>query len=567
MVNQKKTYRPLPVGVDSFEKLMEGGYYYVDKTLLIKELLDMKGEVNLFTRPRRFGKTLNMTMLRSFFERPETEAKAERQKQLFAGLAISEAGEQYTAQLGQYPVIFLTLKSGKQNTWELAYSALLDEIEREFDRHSSVLKSDRLSEVERERYLRIWNRRGTQEDYQKSLQFLSVCLEKVYDRKTVILIDEYDVPLENAYFRGFYDEIIGFLRSLFESALKTNESLELAVMTGCLRISKESIFTGLNNLKIISIRNNLYAEHFGFTQAEVDKMLEHYGCTESREEAREWYDGYLFGDVEVYNPWSMINYVEQKYHNPEGFAAPYWSNTSGNAIVRSLIEKADGTVREEIERLIAGGTIEKPVHEDITYGEIDNTMDNLWNFLFFTGYLTKVSERKEGRTIYARMRIPNEEVTFIYETHIRGWFDEKIQGANLNPLYEATLRGDTAAMELEIGKMLMESISYLDGREAFYHGFLAGLYKGMQPYLLESNREEGNGRPDLLLRHPSIRGAAIVFELKAAKEPMLLDKSCGEALEQIERQRYKEGAAARGYQKILAYGISFYGKDCVVKSL
>ena len=560
-----REYKPLPIGVDSFEDMRTNGYYYVDKTLLIRELLDMQGKVNLFTRPRRFGKTLAMTMMRSFFEIPADEEAGKKQRELFEGLSILEAGETYTAQMGQYPVVFLTLKSGKQNTWELSRASLYYEIEREFSRHSAVLQSPKLDEGSKAQYLRILQKERRMEDYLQSLQFLSACLENVYGKKAIILIDEYDVPLENAYFRGFYDEMVGFIRGLFESALKTNESLNFAVLTGCLRISKESIFTGLNNLEIISIRNVLYAEHFGFTQGEVDDLLAFYGLEEQRGEVKQWYDGYLFGNTEVYNPWSLINYVKQKYHDPGVFAAPYWANTSGNAIVRSLIEKADLSVKGEIEALIAGGTIEKPVHEDITYGEMDSSMDNLWNFLYFTGYLTKVSERKEGRTIYVTMRVPNEEVISIYETHIRGWFAEKVGEADLKPLFAATLAGDAETMEREIGRMLRVSISYMDSREAFYHGFLTGLYQGMGDYLVESNREAGDGRPDLVIRDVSIRGQAVVLELKAAADPFSLEASSEEALRQIGDRGYREGLEAQGYQNIMAYGISFYRKYCVVK--
>lgn len=420
-------YKPLPIGVDNFKVLIEKDYYHVDKTFLIKDLLDLQGKVTLFTRPRRFGKTLNMSMLRYFFEMPENEAEMERQRRLFQGLAIMEAGEKVTARMGQNPVIFLTLKSGKQPSWELAHSTLCGEIRREYSRHSDVLLSAKLPPEHKERFLQMLQKEGTEADYHNSLQFLSECLERAYERKAVILIDEYDIPLENSYFRGFYDEMAGFLRSLFKAALKANESLEFAVISGSLLISKESIFTGLDDLKVISIRNTSYAKHFGFTQEEVDEILSFYGCMDSRDEVKAWYGGYLFGDVEVYNPWSVMNHVKQRYHAPNSFAVPYWFNTSGNASVRTLIENEDAEVRGEIETLIGGGTIEKPVHEDITYNEIHSAVYHLWNVLYFTGCLTKVSERKEGENaILLTLRIPNAEVKCIYEDHICAWFDELV---------------------------------------------------------------------------------------------------------------------------------------------
>ncbi|WP_130862494.1 AAA family ATPase [Bacilliculturomica massiliensis] len=567
MAENRSKVRPLPIGVDSFEDLITNGYYYVDKTGLIKDLLDLGGKVNLFTRPRRFGKTLNMTMLRSFFEIPKDESAAEKQRELFSGLNIARAGETYTAQMGRYPVIFLTLKSGKQNSWELARASLYNEIEKEFGRHSGVVLSSELDEASREQYRRIMQKERREEDYLQSLQFLSACLESAYGSKTIILIDEYDVPLESAYAEGYYKEMADFIRSLFESALKSNESLAFAALTGCLRITKESIFTGLNNLEIFSVASYGYAEHFGFTPKEVEEALRFYGKEAYFPEVKEWYDGYLFGDTEVYNPWSVVNHLKQMTIKEDIRPKAYWANTSGNTIVRTLIEKADAGVRAEIEELMAGGAVEKPVHEDITYDEVDKDINNLWNFLYFTGYLTKESERRdEEDTVYATLRVPNREVRTIYKDHIQNWFEsELLEQSGVKKLYAATLSGDAGTMEGEIGGLLRRSISYMDSREAFYHGVIMGLYSNLAGYTMESNREWGDGRPDLVLLPESIRETAIILELKWTEDPLKLEARCDEAVTQIREKNYCRDLALRGYAQVIAYGIAFYRKDCVVK--
>ncbi len=552
---------PLPIGIDNFEKVVKGGYYFVDKTMFIRELLDMKGEVNLFTRPRRFGKTLNMSMLRYFFENGEMD-----NKELFRGLKIMDAGEEYLAHMGKYPVISISLKSMKQYSYELAFDMLKKAVREEYKRHwDEVMGSARVGVTEKERYRRLRELEGTESDYADSLKFLSECLYTCTGQRTIILIDEYDVPLENAYFSGFYERMVALIRSLFESALKTNDNLEFAVVTGCLRISKESIFTGLNNLKVISITSQTYAEHFGFTQEEVEQMLRDYGLEENVETVRKWYDGYRFGNAEVYNPWSVINYVDSCYKDKHAFAKPYWSNTSSNSIVRNLVEHADISVKQEIEALIEGGTIEKPIHEDITYDDMDSTEDNLWNFLFFTGYLKKISERQEGETIYMEMAIPNSEVRYVYKNAVLRWFEEKTKKKELTPLYESMLNGDAEKMAEILSENLMETISFYDYQESYYHGFLAGMLKNIGNYIVQSNRESGNGRPDILVRYPSVRGKAIIIEIKVAKTYQDLEEKCDEALRQIEEQKYEEALRQEGYQDILKYGVAFYRKECMVK--
>ena len=385
------------------------------------------------------------------------------------------------------------------------------------------------------------------------------------NQKTILTFNR-----KNAYFGGFYDRMVSQIRSLFESALKTNDYLEFAVVTSCLRISKESIFTGLNNLKVESITSLNYAEHFGFTPEEVEQMLRDYGLEGNLETVRKWYDGYRFGDAEVYNPWSVINYADSCYKDKNAFAMPYWSNTSSNSIVRDLVEHADLSVKQEIEGLIEGGTIEKPIHEDITYDDMHSTQDNLWNFLFFTGYLKKISQRQEGETIYMEMAIPNSEVRYIYKNAVLRWFEEKVEKKTekkeLTSLYESLLNGNTEKMGEILSENLMETISFYDYQESYYHGFLAGLLRPMGNYIVQSNRESGKGRPDILVRYPSVRGKAVILEIKAAKTYQELEKKCDEALRQIEEQKYEEGLRREGYKDILKYGVAFYKKECMVKA-
>ncbi|MDE6251057.1 MAG: ATP-binding protein [Lachnospiraceae bacterium] len=560
-------YKPLPIGVDNFEKLITRGYYYIDKTLLIREILDKKADVNLFTRPRRFGKTLNMSMLQYFFE-DATEYNGEKKdnRYLFDGLKIMNAGEKYLNYMGKYPVISLSLKAAKQPDFEMAYAMLARQIAEEYKRHYFILQGDML-QPDRERYEKIVAETAQKKDFADSLKFLSQCMEKYYGRKVIILIDEYDVPLENAYERNFYPEMTDFIRSLFESALKTNSSLEFAVITGCLRISKESIFTGMNNLKIISILNEQYDEYFGFTEKEVMKMCEDYRMPQKYDIIREWYNGYVFGNVNVYNPWSLIQFVDDLQSSIDRYPSSYWANTSSNSIVRKLIELADEEIKGEIEGLIEGRTLIKPIHEDITYDEVYRTMDNLWNFMFFTGYFRKVRAWMDEGTKqqYVELAIPNEEVRYIFRNKVLTWFHEKVDETDRTGLFTAIINKDVQKMEEELSDMLLETISFNDAYESFYHGFIAGVLTGMKGYIVKSNREGGRGRSDIFIKPLTRRKAAFVIEFKIAEKFDELDRRAGDALKQIEERGYARELNDDGYGQVIRYGIAFHGKDCLVK--
>ena len=527
---------------------------------MIKDLLDNKASVNLFTRPRRFGKTLNMSMLQYFFEN-----SAKDNSNLFEKLNILDAGQSYVEHMGQYPVINLSLKSAKQPNFDLAYISIIRRIAEEYKRHEYILENEKL-QYEKDRYLKILKEQGDEGDYIDSLYYLCECLEKYHGKKVIILIDEYDVPLENAFFEGFYDKMIKFIRSLFESALKTNSSLEFSVITGCLRISRESIFTGLNNLDIISILNEYYDEYFGFTQNEVSRMLNDYGLSEKEELTKSWYNGYIFGQAQVYNPWSVVKFVKDLYKNNNVLPTSYWANTSSNSIVESLIERADNVTKNEIELLIEGKTIEKPVHEDITYDEIYNSMDNLWNFMFFTGYFKKIKERMDSEDKrYLELSIPNREVKYIFRTKVLSWFHDKVKSKDLSALYTAIFNKDVDIFQKELNKLLRETISFNDAYENFYHGFVVGVLANMHEYLIKSNRESGDGRSDIYIKSMSIFEPAVILELKVCDNPKDLFIKCDEALEQIEEKKYDEELRQEGYENIIKYGISFYRKDCIIK--
>ncbi len=559
--------KPLPIGVDNFEKVVKEGYYYVDKTLLIKELIDLKGEVNLFTRPRRFGKTLNLSMLRYFFEDTGDAERNLQNRELFRGMKILETGEEYERQMGMYPVLNLTLKSAKQESFENAYYTMRAEITAEFDRHRDVIerRKEQLTVNDYEQYLSIAEEKADEKLLRGALKLFSRCMFKATGKKTVILIDEYDVPLENAYFRGFYRKMVDFIRSLFEAGLKTNDYLQFAVITGCLRISKESIFTGLNHLNIISILDKKYSEHFGFTEAEVLQTMAYYGVEDRFPTMKEWYDGYLFGNTEVYNPWSVIKFLYDLYSDSNAFPHSYWINTSSNDIIKEMIADADMETKGQIEDLLRGESLDIQVHEEITYEDMRSRGENLWNFLYFTGYLTKKDEYFKESSVFLQVRIPNTEVKTIYQNTILSWFRRRVEKQDFRDLYRAMEDGDADKMGEILNEQLFATISFYDSAENFYHGFLAGILSQSEGYLVKSNRESGNGRSDLTVKSPSLRGRAFILEVKVSESIDSLETDADKALQQIYDKKYMEELRAEGYRKIDCYGISFYRKDCEVR--
>ncbi len=570
--------KKLGIGYEFYKKIIEDDCYYVDKTLLIRDVLKKGSTVTLFTRPRRFGKTLALTMLKTFFELEyDYSGNVVDKLPYFEGKKIMNESPEILEKMGKYPVIFMSLKSARQPDFRTAFLNLRYEIAEQVRRHLYVLDSEKLSENEkvgiRELAREIpdsdikTDAELKQEVGRFSIAFkkLSNALEKYHGRKTIILLDEYDVPLENAYYAGFYDEMVAFIRSLFESSLKTNDSLEFAVVTGCLRISKESIFTGLNNLTICSIRDSRFGEYFGFTVAETQQFLRDYGLEEKIDEARQWYDGYLFGKSEVYNPWSVTSYVIDMTIGGKQFPEPYWSNTSSNQIIKDMIYHADEEARDEIKNLIDGGTIEKQIHEDITYNDIHESPDNLWNFLFFTGYMRKVSERQEGIKVYVTMRIPNNEILYIYDEHITNLFEDEVRKGDHTAFRQAVLDGNVDYMGDYVSTLLEKSISTFDSQESFYHGFFLSLLYGVPGYSVQSNREEGIGRPDIVLYPNRPKDKAIIFEVKVRKKFNEMQDGIEEAFKQIKDEKYEEGVLDDGYIGSIAYGICFCKKTCIIQ--
>ena len=556
----------LPVGIDDFEKIRRNEFYYVDKTKLIEQLLQNWGEVSLFTRPRRFGKTLNMSMLKCFFEIGADPA-------LFDGLYISGNKELCDTYMGKYPVIFLSLKGVEGLTFEEARNNLQQLIGNEAGRFSFLKESQELSDEEKQQYHALTTFKEGRYVFADStltfsLQFLSRLLHKHYGHKTVILIDEYDVPLDKAFQNGYYREMVSLIRGLLGQALKTNTSLQFAVLTGCLRISKESIFTGLNNFKILSIVDTRYDEQFGFTDVEVDKILEYYGLTEHFSEIKDWYDGYHFGNADIYCPWDVINHVDHLSVESDAQPQAYWINSSGNDLVKRFVNKADKTTRDEIEQLIAGNPIEKRIRLELTYDEIDNSIDNLWSVLLTTGYLTQIGKAVDG--VY-RLVIPNKEVREVFVFQIQEWFRQTIveDTKPMQELCQAFLDGDAEKIQKHLTQILGRMISILDTKardkqkENFYHGLLLGLLRSERDWLIRSNVESGDGFCDILieLEDPD---AGMIIELKYAATFRELDSACEKAMQQIRDRRYDEALRNDGRENILAYGIAFCKKRCKV---
>ncbi len=562
----------LPVGIDDFRKLRESHFYYVDKTRLIEQLLLNWSEVTLFTRPRRFGKTLNMSMFKSFFDIGTDKA-------LFDGLYISGNKELCDEYMGKYPVIFLSLKGVEGSSFDDARYMITELIGKEAERFRFLERSETLSENDKDRYRAIISQCDGKYmmDAQllvSSLQSLSQLLCTHYGKKTIILIDEYDVPLDKAFQNGYYKEMVSLIRGLFGQALKTNEFLQFAVLTGCLRISKESIFTGLNNFKVLSITDSRFDEQFGFTDCEVKKLLSDYGMDSHFDEIKEWYDGYHFGRADVYCPWDVINHVDHLRDDSKAKPQTYWINSSGNSLVRRLINRADSSTKDEIERLIAGEAIEKVIRQDLTYDEIENSIDNIWSVLFTTGYLTKIGEVKlpDSESYAYKLVIPNKEVREVFVLQIQEWFKAVVANDNdtMKLLSKAILDKDETILARQLNIVMGRMISILDTKapddmkENFYHGLLLGLLRGSNPdWLIKSNRESGDGFSDILIK-PENPDLGIVIEVKYAKEFKGLDAACDAAMAQIKQKRYDETLRDEGRCDILAYGIAFCRKRCKV---
>ena len=555
----------LPVGIENFEEIRKFGFYYMDKTKLIEQLVETGGKVTLFTRPRRFGKTLNMSMLRAFFE-------AGADTTLFDGLYIAgnkEICEQY---MGKYPVIFLSLKSVEGLSYEDARYRITELAGREAQRFSFLSESDKLSDNEKEQYqaiVALHNGKYSMDEniLTSSIYILSHLLHRHYGQKTVILIDEYDVPLDKAFQNGYYREMVSLIRGLFGMALKTNDSLQFAVLTGCLRISKESIFTGFNNFEVLSVLNVPYDESFGFTDNEVEKLLDDYTFSDHYPEVKEWYDGYHFGNTDIYCPWDVIRYCKSLCADPNAMPEDFWSNSSGNAIVRRFIDKADVQTKNEIERLIAGECIKKEISLELTYDELDKSIENLWSVLFTTGYLTHQGRTESGKY---RLTIPNREIKNLFIKKIREWFSDvsRNDGKKLEEFSNAFLEKNPEKIEQIFGDYLWNTISIRDTavakekKENFYHGILLGLLGYKATWLTKSNAESGTGYSDILVEVPDNR-TGIVIELKYAENGDM-DAACAKALEQIEEKDYVDRLRQDGMRNFIKYGIACFKKDCKV---
>ena len=570
----------LPVGIENFREIRTGGFYYVDKTGLIKTLLENPGKVNLFTRPRRFGKTLNMSMLKYYFEAGNDIMSFDNvmtfnNVTLFDGLEISKEKELCEEYMGKFPVISITLKGATGESFEDAKGMLRRIIGKEAMRFRFLLESDRIDDAERSQYEALVSMDKTgaftmsDELLKDSLQTLSQLLQRHYGQSVIMLIDEYDVPLDKAYQSGYYDSMVELIKVLFGNAFKTNDGLKFAVLTGCLRISKESIFTGLNNFKVYTIKDVRYNEYFGFTDAEVKQMLEYYGLSNQYDAVKEWYDGYMFGNLGIYCPWDVINYCGDLRDGSVSKPQNYWVNTSSNDIIRKFIDRADATTKDEIEQLINGEHVRKLIHQELTYRDLDSDIDNLWSLLFTTGYLTQDGEDGDG---ISSLAIPNREIHWIYTQQIRSWFKDetKKDSHKLEAFCRAFIENDTTAIENGFTSYLDETISVRDTyvkkemKENFYHGILLGLFGNMHTWTVRSNAESGEGYSDISVEIKNEK-IGIVIELKYA-ENASFDAACQEAMKQIRERNYEEKLIDDGMKTIYKYGIACYKKRCKVVS-
>ena len=543
----------LPIGIENFKELIDHNYYYVDKTMFIQDVCNEK--VILYTRPRRFGKTLNMSMLYYFFSIRQKE-----NAYLFNGLEISKCMDVVSYQ-NQFPVIFITLKDMKNSSFDkqlVMFSLLIQEI---ISNHQELLTSDNINSIEKERIARLYRGVQNEVELQNALKFIVSCLYHHYRKKVILLIDEYDVPLQNAYLNGYYDEMVNFLRNVFSAAFKTNDALEKGVLTGCLRIAKESIFTGLNNFRVVSIFDEISNQRFGFTQPEIDMMLQDYQRKDYQKQMKEWYDGYQFGGCDIYNPWSALMYVDKLENTSRREPESFWANTSGNDIIYRYIKEANPKMRDEFDILAAGGMIEKAIKDDITYREMDQ-ISNVYSFLLYTGYLKAIRCLDEDKRIYQLM-IPNKEIKRVFLSIFSEWFDEQVEHSG-NSFVEALMKEDLIQAADILNNILFQSISYFDYDEKFYHGLLIGM---LSEYQTVSNGEAGLGRFDIAILPLSRMSRGVILELKVAKQEEDLQKLSEEACRQIRDMKYIEGLQKKGYEDILGYGIAFYKKSCIITAL
>lgn len=550
----------IPVGISNFEKIRNGGFYYIDKTGLIAELVRSSAEVTLITRPRRFGKTLGMSMLESFFDIRKDS------KKLFDGLEISHQKNLCEKWMNQWPVVFLSLKNVDGIHFSDAYQQLVYEISLLYQQHDNLLKSTALSDRDKFLFKQLQERQAGKTDIMRSLQFLTRLLEQHYGKKVILLIDEYDVPIAKANSHGYYNEMMDVIKGLMQ-ALKDNPSLHFAVITGCLKIAKESIFTGTNNFVSDTITNSRLNEYFGFVQHEVDQLLLSADFTDKASAMKEWYDGYHFGTFDVYCPWDVMNYLLELQRNPQASPVSYWKNTSDNAIIRSFIDYAGSSITKKLETLMAAGSIVQRVDENLTYDYLHSSEDNLWSLLYLTGYLTKAQTTMDTDELPSGMmelKIPNAEIKEIFETTVVRWFDESAKTWNRKTLFDAIWSGDCDRITQELTALLRRTISYHDYREDFYHAFLAGIFTGAG-YMVDSNKEHGEGRSDVVL-YDSINGRVAVFEAKYTKALENLSSACDSALQQMNEKLYAK-EYEDDYDQIFCYGISFFKKRCLVKKV
>lgn len=548
----------IPVGISNFEKIRSGGFYYVDKTALIAELLHTKAEVTLITRPRRFGKTLGMSMLESFFDIRKDS------KSLFQGLEIAKRQELCAEWMNQWPVVFLTFKNVDGRNFQDAYQQLIYEIALLYQEHDYLLESTVLNDQEKIYFRQLRDRQAGKTDVMRSVQFLIRLMERYYDKKVILLIDEYDVPAAKANTYGYYDEMLDVMKGLMQ-ALKDNHSLRFAVITGCLKIAKESIFTGTNNFVSDTITDSRLNEYFGFLQSDVDQILKDADAKEQASCMKEWYDGYHFGVFDVYCPWDVMNYLLELQRNPKAKPVSFWRNTSDNAIIRSFIDYAGSNITKKLETLMAGGVIMQRVDESLTYGELHASEDNLWSMLYLSGYLTKArEEQQEEKSTDGTLAliIPNKEIREIFETTVIKWFDDSTKKWNRETLFQAVWNGDAESLTREMNALLRRTISYHDYKEDFYHAFLAGIFTGAG-YMVDSNKEHGEGRSDVVV-YDDIHGRVAIFEAKYTKELKKLEDECDRALQQIDARMYAS-EFEDDYDQIFCYGISFFKKRCMVK--